>query len=280
MFRLAQKVCLVVAVLALTGIAASGASFLKSGQGTADDGMVLIPAGEAVLGGEKFAQMPGPARRYLPDYWIDRYEVTNADYHEFTTATAHQAPLFADDPAFNQSDQPVTGVTRFDAEAFCLWAGKRLPTEREWEKAARGVDGRLYPWGNEEDPSRAHLDAAAPIAVSDQVRDVSPYGVIGMAGNVSEWVEEMFVGGPSCQNPDAAIKINARPITAGGETLKFKAYIRGNNIQGLPHMTRLAHHLWDYPDTMAEFVGFRCARDSFEEKSALYQARHGNGKRL
>lgn len=239
--------------------------------------MVFIPAGEAILGGKNFAQMPGPALRYVEAYWIDRYEVTNVDYATYTTDTERDQPLFFDDPAYNQPGQPVTGVTRFDAESYCDWAGKRLPTEREWEKAARGTDGRLYPWGNEEDFSRAHLDADAPIVVTDQPQDISPYGVVGMAGNVSEWVDEMFIGGPSCLNPDATVQIKpdtpVAPVALGEDDLHFKAYIRGNNIQGLPHMTKLAHHLWDYPDTLAEFVGFRCAQDApqdaISEQAAL-----------
>jgi len=230
--------------------------------------MVFVAAGEAVLGGNNFAEMPGPARHYVKSYWIDRYEVTNAAYEVFVADTHGEPPLFSDDPLYSKPDQPVTGVTRFDAEDYCVWRGKRLPTEFEWEKAARGTDGRLYPWGNEEDMSRAILGGSAPAAVTDQPHDISPYGVVGMAGNVSEWVQEMFVGGPSCLNPDSvAIQTSTQALTKGD--LKFKAYIRGNNFQGLPHMTKLAHHLWDYPDTLAEFVGFRCARDAKSEQAAL-----------
>lgn len=254
------------AVLGGAVFTSSVAAYAVTSPPTAKSDMVFVAAGDAILGGDQFAQMPGPTARYVNAYWIDRFEVTNAEYSVFTKDVGGDQPVFADDPDYNQPAQPVTGVSRFDAEAYCTWANKRLPTEREWEKAARGTDGRLYPWGNTEDSSRAHLNADAPIAVTNQPYDVSPYGVVGMAGNVSEWVDEMFVGGPSCLNPGAAIHTST---PAGYEELKFKAYIRGNNIQGLPHMTKLAHHLWDYPDTIAEFVGFRCARDAKSEQAAL-----------
>lgn len=238
--------------------------------GSSED-MVYVPAGEAILGGDKHSQMPGPKTHYVQAYWIDRFEVTNADYQKFTFSTGYDQPLFFDDTEFNHPEQPVTGVSRIDAGNYCAWAEKRLPTEQEWEKAARGTDGRLFPWGNEADLSRAHLNAATPINVTAQVQDISPYGVVGMAGNVSEWVEEIFIGGASCENPGVALKKNAKAETfLGGDKLKFKAYIRGNNIQGLPHMTELAHHLWDYPDTFAEFVGFRCARDPASTQAELH----------
>ena len=241
--------------------------------GSADD-MVYVPAGKAILGGSKHSQMPGPKAHYVQDYWIDRYEVSNENYAKFTSDTGYEQPLFYDDSDFNQPGQPVTGITRFDAERYCAWAGKRLPTEHEWEKAARGVDGQLYPWGNEADLNRAYLNADAPMNVTAMDQDVSPYGVMGMAGNVSEWVDEMFVGGASCENPGTAIQISAEAKAFLGEDkLKFKAYIRGNNIQGLPHMTELAHHLWDDPNTYAEFVGFRCARDPLSQEAAVYTNR-------
>ncbi len=216
--------------------------------------MVLIPAGEAVLGGVGYSVMPGPARFRLPTYRIDRFEVTNAEYRAFVAATGHRPAQFDDDPEFNQPDQPVTGVSWADAGAYCRWAGKRLPTELEWEKAARGTDGRIYPWGDDPNGGNAHLDGDAPVPVDSRAGDISPYGVIGMAGNVSEWVADTRVAGGTC----GGLKVTY----ATPQPLKLRAYIRGNNWNGLPHMTRVYQRLWDYPDTVAEFVGFRCVRSN------------------
>ncbi|MGI9382354.1 MAG: formylglycine-generating enzyme family protein [Methyloligellaceae bacterium] len=222
------------------------------GGASSTEDMVWIPAGPAVLGGIGHSSMPGPARFDPPGYWIDRFEVTNARYLKFIKATGHQPPAFHDDPAFNRPDQPVTGVTWDDANAFCHWAGGRLPNEIEWEKAARGVDRRLYPWGNEPDLSRAGLTGEIPLPVTATPGDVSPYGVRGMAGNVSEWVEDLRLAGNSCRRVHAG--------NGPARALQLRAYLRGNSFSGLPHMTKVHHRLWDYTDTVSEFFGFRCVR--------------------
>jgi len=218
--------------------------------------MVHIPAGEAVLGGMGHSSMAGPVTMATPDYWIDRYEVTNAQYTAFVKASGYHAPAFDDDEEYNQANLPVTGVTWQDARAYCAWAGKRLPTETEWEKAGRGTDGRLYPWGNALEPARAHLDGELPVAVDANDADVSPYGVKGMAGNVSEWVEDTRVAGSVCAPGHASYSRD--------EALTFRAYIRGGNWGGGTGNGVLHHRLWDYTDTVAEFIGFRCARSGNE----------------
>jgi len=215
--------------------------------------MVLVPAGPAVLGGVGHASMAGPATHDVAAFRIDRTEVSNAEYGRFVAATGHAEPVFSDDPEFNAPEQPVTGVTWDDARAYCQWAGKRLPSEVEWEKAARGTDGREYPWGDEEPGSRAYLAGEVPEPVDARPGDVSPYGVLGMAGNVSEWVDDSRVAFGVCEGG---------PVIAQsvGSELTFRAYIKGNNWSGLPHMTKAHHRLWDYTDTVAEFIGFRCAQ--------------------
>ena len=154
--------------------------------------MIPIPAGEFVLGSNE----PGalPRRRIdLPAFLMDKYEVTNAQYQRFVEETGHQAPWGALPGA--QADYPVTGVSWKDADAYCHWAKKRLPTEAEWEKAARGSDGQRYPWGDEWRDDLANTDEAGiggPQAVGSHPDGASPYGVQDMAGNVWEWVDDWF----------------------------------------------------------------------------------------
>lgn len=159
---------------------------------------------------------------YLDEFYIYKYEVTNAQYQEFISATGYKKNANADNPRMNQPQQPVTGVSWYDADNFCTWAGARLPTEAEWEKAARGTIALLYPWGNEWDPSKLHAiegianetfanskeyklwlikqgaeweqnnSAPAPAVVGSYPQGASPYGAMDMAGNAREWVHDWY----------------------------------------------------------------------------------------
>ncbi len=253
---------------------------------SAPRGMVAVPAGPAVLGYVYHTGLYGPMPYEVAAFHIDRFEVTNADYAEFASATGHESAAFADDPEFNQPDQPVTGVLHGDARAYCAWAGKRLPTEIEWEKAARGPDGQKYPWGNAPDPSRAHLAGKAPVSVNSYPDDISPYGVRGLAGNVSEWVADTRTARAGVCRDNAVLDRKATPemraliaelTAANGGVLPELcippdeadqsipgepcAYIKGNSWNGRAHMTVASNRMWDYTDTYAEFTGFRCAKD-------------------
>ena len=131
---------------------------------------------------------------FLDSYLIDKYEVSNQNYGAFMKAKGHGAPAYWDDPRLNRPNQPVVGVSWYDARAYCEYLGKRLPTEAEWEKAARGPDGNLYPWGNDFDPAKANYgklhDATRP--VDSYPEGVSYYGVHHMAGNAFEWVLDWY----------------------------------------------------------------------------------------
>lgn len=169
--------------------------------------MVLIPAGEVQLGTDNktdltFGTEADTRTVFVAAFYIDKYEVTNRQYAKFLSETGHRTPKFWEDPRLNAPDQPVVGVNWEDAEAYAAWAGKRLPTAIEWEKAARGTDGRLYPWGHDYDPTRGNFDdggsmdgstdgyAMASAPVGSFTSGISPYGLHDMAGNVWEWVSD------------------------------------------------------------------------------------------
>jgi len=176
----------------------------KVGEGPGDaaeepikDEMVLIPGGPFVRGTNVGGFDEQPVREILLDpFLIDRYEVTNYHYGQFAAATGHRKAGPPARYAKNVSkmrgpNQPAVYVSWDDAQAYCQWKGKRLPTEAEWEKAMRGVDGRLWPWGNVERANGANWarvndghEVAAPIKAFQT--DVSPFGVINKTGNVME----------------------------------------------------------------------------------------------
>jgi serine/threonine-protein kinase len=171
------------------------------------DGMTLIyvPAGEFTMGSDQGAGDELPIHTvYLDAFWIDRIEVTNAMYNKCLKAGECNPydPIRSStrDPYFGNlayDDYPVIFVTWENASTYCAWAGRRLPTEAEWEKAARGLDGREYPWGNDA-PNRILLNSNNAVGDTTKVGDypnaASPYGALDMAGNVWEWVQDWYSG--------------------------------------------------------------------------------------
>ncbi len=246
---------------------------------------VSIPAGPALLGARDrvLFSLPGPAPRPVGAFSIDRTEVTNAAWATFVAATGRAPAAFAGDPELNAPDQPVTGVSWDDATAFCRWMGGRLPSEVEWEKAARGPAGQIYAWGARYDPGAAHLAGSAPVAVAAFPADRSPYGVRGMGGNVSEWVADTRLArggvcGVSAMDAGAVsqsgvsleeiaalfgeVRLCGVPATAPALSAPEPcAFIKGSSFAGRAHMTPAANRMWDYTAAYADFVGFRCAYD-------------------
>jgi iron(II)-dependent oxidoreductase len=155
----------------------------------------------------------------LPDYYIDRFEVTNQLYGRFIKETRRKPPRYLRWPQYNAPRQPIVGVGWGEAEAYCKWAGKQLPSEEEWEKAARGTDGRLWPWGNEPDDTRYNGKKQAnysTLMVGSFPAGDSPYGVADMAGNVwemtsSQWKDQSkAMRGGSYLNPPAEARTTVR----------------------------------------------------------------------
>ena len=157
--------------------------------------LILIPAGDFERGGKEVKNNP-PKKDFLPDFYLARYPVTNAQYKKYLAANPHaKTPGFWDNERYNPPEQPVVGVSALEAEAYCKWAGLRLATEWEWEKGARGTDGRPYPWGEEKPTKeRANFDSdvVQPTPVGSYPRGSSPYGLMDMAGNVWEWTASIY----------------------------------------------------------------------------------------
>jgi formylglycine-generating enzyme required for sulfatase activity len=255
--------------------------YLAAGCQKAPKDMVLVPGGEFIMGtdetdpDEKAAEYgigkpwlidEHPAHKVnLPAYYIDKYEVTNARYKQFVEATGRKAPADWSNGQIPQgrSLYPVEMVNWDDAAAFCRWDGKRLPTEAEWEKAARGTDGRIYPWGNEFDPKKANVGGSAggTVAVGSYESGKSPYGVHDLIGNVWEWTSDWYEGykGSTYKSNDYGNK--------------FKV-IRGNSWPTIGHFSPEAqmeiagHHstatfrLYFTTDGAVNDVGFRCAKSA------------------
>jgi formylglycine-generating enzyme required for sulfatase activity len=223
--------------------------------------MVTIPAGPFLRGTNEGGFDEQPQRTLVLDaFAIDRYEVTNFQYQQFVDATGHRKSGPPARYAKNMSkmqgiNQPVVYVSWEDAEAYCHWKGKRLPTEAEWEKAMRGPDGRLWPWGNVEQPNGANWarvqdghDVSA--SVGTVPTDKSPYGVMDGAGNVMEWVtdwyaERYFEEAPE-RNPPSPDHGVFRVLRGGGYATT------GADI-------RITSRSKMVPDFRDETIGFRCA---------------------
>jgi formylglycine-generating enzyme required for sulfatase activity len=158
-------------------------------------------------------------QKQLAAFYIDRYEVTNAQYAQFLKETRYREPKYWHRQLLNAPHQPVVGIGWADAEAYGRWAGKRLPTEEEWEKAARGTDGRIWPWGNTPDNAAYNGRAqgrGAPVDVGSFPKGDSAYGVSDMAGNVWEMTAGTYQGeshamrGGSFLNPLGDVRVTVR----------------------------------------------------------------------
>jgi eukaryotic-like serine/threonine-protein kinase len=214
--------------------------------GTPTGEMVLVPAGPFLFGEKK-----EPVT--LPAFYIDRTEVTNRAYAAFAGAAGHALP-----EGFSQDrpDYPVVNVSILDAQAFANWAGKRIPTAREWEKAARGTDGRLYPWGNEKDQSRANVAAEHAVPVNGYANGASPCGALQMVGNVWELVFELTT--PSAR----AVEYFRSRLTPPPSAEEPWYAIRG----GAFNAQLVDSVIWDAAVVPARWkapnIGFRCVRDA------------------
>jgi formylglycine-generating enzyme required for sulfatase activity len=232
--------------------------------------MVLIPAGEYTIGTKEKKDPDGKISDAYPEhkvkldaFWIDKYEVTNREYLDFSVNTSYAAEGESEGKTWRtffspeKANAPVVYLTWKDAEAYCKAEGQRLPTEEEWEAAARGPEGFRYPWSNEWEANRANTAEAGYRAQADigTFNDVSPFGVHDMFGNVQEWTASWFKAYPgnTSKNPNYGERFR---VVRG---LSFHWY--GGKASGL--WARSAY----LPNFLADF-GFRCAKNATPEEAA------------
>ena len=241
--------------------------------------MVLIPEGKFTMGSDQDEPGERPAHLvYLDSYYIDRYEVTNAQFTDFLNAVGETTSdlgetlidLHGRDVWIRRwgstfeltlqeyANHPVIQVSWYGARSYCEWASMRLPTEAEWEKAARGSDGRTYPWGEDLPADRANYgfdgiygDIGGVKPVASYPHGASPYGVHDMAGNVWEWVwdwwDRTYYTRSQLRNPQGP-EVGANKVLRGGSWMLPKRYLRSSFRFGL------------VPTGTLRYVGFRCAR--------------------
>ena len=232
------------------------------------DGMfqVYIPEGSFIMGAndKTFLSSYPEHQVYLDAFWIDQTLVSNAMFAKCEQAGVCKYfyslpkynPYFGD-PAY--ASYPITYVTWYDADQYCQWAGRRLPTEAEWEKAARGTDGWMYPWGNtapdETLTNFKQSNIGGTVSVYSYPAGASPYGILGMAGNVREWVADWFNPKYYDHSPDR----NPQGTTRGNEkSLRGGSYL--DDARGLLVFKRFSHD----PKSPGANRGFRCVQDADE----------------
>jgi formylglycine-generating enzyme required for sulfatase activity len=247
------------------------------------DGMVMVyvPEGEFTMGMDAdqalevcfqfqmgcshdwFTDAEPVHKVYLDAFWIDQTEVTNAMYALCVADGDCQSPVnsssysrssYYGNPEFN--DSPVVYADWNMANAYCTWAGRRLPTEAEWEKAARGTDERIYPWGNNapnENLLNFQLNVGDTTAVGSYPAGASPYGALDMAGNVLEWVADWYSGTYYRNSP------TENPL---GPDLGDTRVLRGGAWSDSGGVVRSAFRTRSNPTNSGDYLGFRCARDA------------------
>lgn len=236
----------------------------ESRLGDAPNEMVEIPAGEFLRGTNERLADEGPQHRVdLPAFFIDRFEVTNAQYRKFVVETGRRSPDHFRNRTFppGKADHPATFVTWDDAADYCAWAGKRLATDKEWEKAARGTDGRQFPWGEQFDAKKANTpvrwqtlgQSGDTTPVGAFAEGVSPFGIYDMTGNVWEWTASWYEAYPG--NTTASESYGERYKTLkGGSWFDCSFYKCGISA---PTYNRAFFAKRTKNDTF----GFRCAKD-------------------
>lgn len=231
----------------------TGSPYQEDSNNTAIPGMAYIPGGEYRMGNNKGNPDEGPVHKVrVKPFYMDEKLVTNEEYKKFLDATGRKEPPHWRGKGYPKDEEklPVCFVSFYDADAYARWAGKRIPTEAEWEFAARGGEDYLWPWGNQWDDKKANTNyrynAATPV---DRFREgVNGYGLYDMAGNLFQWTSSPYQRYP-------------------GNTLEDWWYakglyaIRGGSWKSDIYAAKSTRRNAIPPESIAEFVGFRCAKD-------------------
>jgi formylglycine-generating enzyme required for sulfatase activity len=235
--------------------------------------LIRVPAGEFLMGSDPekdkdaYEEEQPQHTLYLPDYFIAKTPVTNAQYAAFVEATGHRSPSHWEgrQPPKGKETHPVVEVSWYDAVDYCNWLAEvtdkayRLPSEAEWEKGARGTDGRIYPWGNEWDPKRCNFlwsSGSNITSVDAYPQGASPYGLLDMAGNVWEWTRSLW--GKDWEKPDFKYPYNLEDgrenLKAGDDILRV---VRGGAFNDHEGVVRCAARDWDIPYVQLRNRGVR-----------------------
>ena len=220
--------------------------------------MVLIPGGEFIMGSNE--RWDDEAPEYIESvekFYIDAYEVTNAEYEKFTYDTKREVPYHWSNGKVpkNKKNHPVIYVNWYDAEEYCKWEGKRLPTEQEWEKAARGESGNIYPWGNTwtiDKSNHPYKGSTGTEPVGSYPNGTSPYGLYDMSGNVWEWVDSFYLPHPG-NNINRGEYGTDKRVLKGGSWFDCLSYGCGLSA---PTFNRS----FFTPEVRNNSFGFRCAK--------------------
>jgi iron(II)-dependent oxidoreductase len=236
-------------VVLITGALCLGA------RAAAPDGMVHVPAGDFWMGSDEGSPEERPLHRaQTAGYYIDRHEVTNAEFAAYVADTGAHAPIQWGGPTPPEGTEslPVTNITWFEAMEYAIWAGKRLPTEAEWERAARGDDGRRYPWGQADVEALRNLAGDNPAEPVDSRPDgASPHGCLHMAGNAWEWTADWHLRYPGNGQPSVHYGRKYKVMRGGGCVYYY----------GIENSGRCAQRARVLPYGKHDFLGFRCAMD-------------------
>ncbi len=262
------------------------------------EGMVLVPSGYFSMGSDEedtdghalslgldkpwYADESPQQRLSLDDFFIDRYEVTNKQYYIFTQATDHKPPPTWKGLRYPEGEDnfPVHGVNFFDAAAYAEWAGKRLPSEAEWEKAARGSTPRNYPWGDRFDFSKANVSQSPRTKTGRGLQPVgsfpggaSPYGAEDMIGNVWEWVHDYYQPYPDStwRSKEFAEK---KVVVRGMSYLGVGHFSKKDYVRVVALKSRAAYREKLNPAAKRLDVGFRCAKD----RKGFFETYFGSGQ--
>jgi len=241
---------LLVACVALKGCAKPQINIVSKKLDRSGLQVVYVPAGEFKMGSD-VEEREKPIQKVTIDaYWIGKYPVTVAEFRRFATEANYRYDWSANKPKWGwQETHPMVNVNWDDARAYCLWAGGDLPTEAQWEKAARGTDGRKYPWGERWENGHTCSGGTSTCPVGTYPTGASPYGAIDMSGNVCEWCLDWYQSnyvGLGTLNP------------TGPKDGKIKV-LRGGGWPDTPEFQRTSHRGSYDPTAKLDFCGFRLA---------------------